>query len=108
MIETPPSSPPARSACIRSVERASLVAPWSCCRREHGFGEDRAAAAALVLRVFRRRIQSARTRELGQEQAGMRRQADRRVEVLMFDDGEEPDLRATNGEDVYDDGLRVG
>ncbi|MGE5783219.1 MAG: hypothetical protein ACM3ZE_01455, partial [Myxococcales bacterium] len=33
---------------------------------------------------------------------GMRSQADRRVEVLMFDDGEEPDLAATNGEDIYD------
>ncbi|MGE5787890.1 MAG: peptidoglycan-binding protein, partial [Myxococcales bacterium] len=33
---------------------------------------------------------------------GMRSQADRRVEVLMFDDGEEPNLAATNGEDVYD------
>ncbi|MGE5783726.1 MAG: hypothetical protein ACM3ZE_04015, partial [Myxococcales bacterium] len=33
---------------------------------------------------------------------GMRSQADRRVEVLMFDDGEEPDLAGMNGEDIYD------
>src|SRR5512133_2323014 len=33
---------------------------------------------------------------------GMRSQADRRVEVLMFDAGEEPNLAATNGEDIYD------
>ena len=32
----------------------------------------------------------------------MRSQADRRVEVLLFDGGEEPDLAATNGKDVYD------
>src|SRR5512133_154630 len=33
---------------------------------------------------------------------GMRSQADRRVEVMFFDGGEEPDLAATNGEDIYD------
>ncbi|HMA94834.1 MAG TPA: hypothetical protein VKP30_19220, partial [Polyangiaceae bacterium] len=181
-----PSSPPARSACVNSVDRANLSAPWSC-RREYGFGEDRAAAAALVCRaLFFRRTASARTSELGQDQFnlwvkngpaegekeprgteigqygrlqpdlwgamfdlyeynlrdelgensdgvatlrqgltwvdgdkktvgfgekhpttenaldGMRSQADRRVEVLMFDAGEEPDLAATNGEDIYD------
>ena len=33
---------------------------------------------------------------------GMRSQADRRVEVLLLDAGEEPNLAATNGEDIYD------
>jgi outer membrane protein OmpA-like peptidoglycan-associated protein len=33
---------------------------------------------------------------------GMRSQVDRRTETLLFDAGEEPDLAATNGEDVYD------
>ncbi|MGE5785915.1 MAG: hypothetical protein ACM3ZE_15060, partial [Myxococcales bacterium] len=33
---------------------------------------------------------------------GMRSQADRRVEVLMFDEEELPNLAATNGADVYD------
>ncbi|MGC4065217.1 MAG: OmpA family protein [Polyangiaceae bacterium] len=33
---------------------------------------------------------------------GTRSQADRRVEVMMFDDGEEPNLLNFNGEDVYD------
>ncbi|HMA97499.1 MAG TPA: OmpA family protein, partial [Polyangiaceae bacterium] len=33
---------------------------------------------------------------------GMRSRADRRVEVLLFDGGEEPDLAGKNGEDIYD------
>src|SRR5512133_833120 len=33
---------------------------------------------------------------------GMRSQADRRVEVMFFDGGEEPDLAGNNGEDIYD------